>query len=136
MTEGQEAASAVPQGVPRFNWGAFFFPPLWPLVYGLPGWSFVAVATQLLLLVMSNGLTQDSPSDTVYLVIGLQEAVTLGLRVYYGLNITAAYWQRHPERMSAADYTRRQPKWATTGALIMVAYLALNVYLLRTGGLR
>lgn len=121
------SAGVIPPGVPRFNWGAFFFPPLWPLVYGLPGWSFVAFATEGLLAFMSRGLTTESPTSSLVVVIGVQEAVLLAVRLYFALNLTQAYWQRYPDRLTPDEFVRRQPKWILIGAFIMIVWLVLNV---------
>lgn len=126
MTE--TSAAGIPQGVSRFNWGAFFFPVLWPLFYGMYGWGLVAFLNGIILQLLGVNLTQSSPVALVVGVNVLALGIEFALRVYFGLKLTSAYWSRYPERLTPEDYRRRQSKWVILGMVAMALSVALNVY--------
>lgn len=89
----------LPVGVSSFSWGAFLFPFLWPLAYGLGGWALLG------------------------LLLNVFSPFSLPLAVWFGFAVNKAYWQRFPNRMSVIEFNRRQTKWIVTGLIIQGLYL-------------
>lgn len=128
----------------RFNWGAFFMPGLWALVYGV--WPLVglwlAAVTLPLLLGFSVGLVVALQGAT--LSLGALIGVTLTAdvfaalcRLWAGANANRLYWKREAARLAAnpaavpaTSVTRflgRQAKWLVWGAVGAVVSTAVTI---------
>jgi hypothetical protein len=101
------SVGGLPPGVVKFSWGAFFFPFLWPLAYGLGGWGLLGV------------------------LINVFSPLSLPLAVWFGFAVNRAYWARFPRQMSVTEFNRRQEKWIVSGGVILGLYwllLALGTF--------
>lgn len=102
-----------PAPIPRFNWGAFFIPPIWGVAHGqwpgvffLPLWVFV-----------DNMLRGPQPFGVWSVVAGWSiAAATLGAQAVYAANANRIAWHRVADRMTPEQYARRQRMWGVGGA--------------------
>jgi hypothetical protein len=115
--------------LPRFNWGAFFMPPIWGIAHGLwagaffvPLWAFVDSAIRS---------TVDKP-------IGWRLAAwatlvgTVAFQYEYARKANRLAWRRASERLSLDAYLRRERIWAVAmGVLLAVFVLWGYAYLSR-----
>ncbi|MDH4139532.1 MAG: hypothetical protein OEV43_03070 [Coriobacteriia bacterium] len=111
--------------LPRFNWGAFFIPPLWGLAHGqwpailfLPAWVFV------------DNMIRKGGTTTVWAVaIGWgMLAVTVALQAVFATHANQIGYSRVAHRMSVGEFARRERVWAAVGAatlLVMVAWIVM-----------
>lgn len=119
----------LPEGLPGFNWGAFFLAPIWGVAHGqwsgvffLPLWVFV-----------DNVLSGPRPFGVWTLVIGWSMAlVTLGFQVGFARNANRYAWLRAGGRTSLERFVRGQRAWAIAGGILFVA-MALWVGLFPAG---
>jgi len=103
-----------PAPIPRFNWGAFFVPPIWgvangqwPGVFFLPLWVFI-----------DNMLRGPQPFGIWSVIAGWTvAALTIGAQTLYAANANRIAWHRAAGRMSPEQFARRQRIWAIVGAL-------------------
>lgn len=116
-----------PAPIPRFNWGAFFIPPIWgvangqwPGVFFLPLWVFV-----------DNMVQGPHPFGVWNLVIGWSiAAATLGAQAVYAANANRIAWSRVAGRMTPEQFARRQRVWGIAGVIViagMIVWIALVV---------
>ncbi len=118
------AASDGPEGLPRFNWGAFLMPPIWGVAHGqwagvffLPAWAFV-----------DNVLRAERAFGVWSVVLGvLMVLATLGLQLAFARNADRVAWRRAAGRIDLATYLRNQRRWAI-GCALLAAGMAVWVY--------
>lgn len=103
-----------PAPVPRFNWGAFFIPPIWgvangqwPGVFFLPLWVFI-----------DNMLRGPQPFGIWSVIAGWTvAALTIGAQALYAANANRIAWHKFAGHMSPEQFARRQRIWAIIGVL-------------------
>lgn len=103
-----------PAPVPRFNWGAFFIPPIWgvangqwPGVFFLPLWVFI-----------DNMLRGPQPFGIWSVIAGWTvAALTIGAQALYAANANRIAWHKVAGHMSSEQFARRQRIWAIIGVL-------------------
>lgn len=118
------AGSDAPEGLPRFNWGAFLMPPIWGVAHGqwagvffLPAWAFV-----------DNVLRAERAFGVWSVVLGvLMVFATLGLQFAFARNADRVAWRRASGRIDLATYLRNQRYWAI-GCALLAAGMAVWVY--------
>jgi hypothetical protein len=116
VEEAVELATRPGEGLPRFNWGAFMFPVLWPLAYRLPGLAALAFLVPLAVDLLA-GWFVPGPSWVPQM---LRLPVSLAACIYVGLQANPRYWRRHPELMTIGDFRARQRKWVAWGVALTV----------------
>lgn len=106
-----------PSPIPRFNWGAFFIPPIWGVANGQwPGVFFLA-----LWVFIDNVLRGPKPFGAWSTVAGIVlAAFTIGVQVLYAANANRIAWHRYAGRMSAVEFAHRQRIWGIVGAITVV----------------
>ena len=109
----------LPAGVSSFNWGAFFFPVLWPFVYGLNTMGWIAFGATLAANFFGGILPGPLRS-----VAGL---IPLGISIWVGLQANAEYWKTNPKRLSVEEFRSKQPKWIWIGIGMGVVGLLVGV---------
>lgn len=132
--DGVTASSAVGSSVDvappgGFSLPAFLFPTVWPFVYGLRSLSAVAATAWFVDTALVTALLLAPDPDrfmrlggrTIMLVALALSAVRLGIAVYAGFVGNRLYWQRFPDKMSPADFRRRQVTWVAAGVTLLVA---------------
>ena len=150
----QVGVGSMPRALARFNWGAFFLPALWGVVYNV--WLVVALwllATFApLFLGIVFGVTGSNGSVAIPALIGItvvSDAFLAYVRLWTGASANQLYWDREsrrlvadPEAQPKADVERfsgRQRLWVVWGALglgvAMVFTLVTNYATLRPYGL-
>jgi hypothetical protein len=103
-----------PAPIPRFNWGAFFMPPIWgvangqwPGVFFLPLWVFI-----------DNMLRGPQPFGIWSVIAGWTlAALTIGAQALYAANANRIAWHKVAGHMSPEQFARRQRIWAIIGVL-------------------
>ena len=134
----------APASMLRFNWGAFFVPGLWALVYGV--WPLIglwlAAVTFPLALGFAVGLVVSVRGDALSLaaLIGVtvvSELVVALSRLWTGANANRLYWKREASRLAAGPaamavtsvprFLGRQGKWRVWGATGAVVATAITV---------
>ena len=114
---GRDAVFAEPPApIPRFNWGAFFVPPIWGLAHGqwpgvffLPLWVFI-----------DNMLRGPQPFGVWSALIGWGIAgLTLGAQAVYAANANRIAWHRVADRMAPETFARRQRIWGLGGGVVI-----------------
>ena len=118
----------LPAELDRFNWGAFFFPVLWPLAKGTPAWAGLFFAIGLVGR-MINAVT---PADwwPVYL---LMLAADLALTVWYGRNANRLLWEKRAWTITPPALLKSARSWGVAGLLVNGGVLALIALLLVVG---
>jgi hypothetical protein len=132
----------LPPSLMRFNWGAFFLPALWGIVYGvwpMVGLWFVASGAPLFLSIII-GVTGSDGSLSIPSLIGItvvSDAFLAFVRLWSGGSANKLYWDRESRRLSASpeaapktDATRfrsRQRTWAAWGVVGIAAGLVLTL---------
>lgn len=109
-------ADALPEGVPRFNWGAALIPFVWSLVYGIPEFALLWVAPHGAAIYFA--LMAHDNTAAVFL-----EGLALGVAIALGFLGPRIWWKRHPHKLTVAEYNRRQLKWLIAGVAILIAGL-------------
>ena len=109
----------LPAGVSSFNWGAFFFPALWPFVYGLNTMGWIALGGTL----AANFFGGILPGP----LRSLAGFVPLGISMWVGLRANAEYWKTNPKRLSVEEFRRKQPKWIWIGIGMAVVGVVVGV---------
>lgn len=100
--------TGLPAGVPRFNWGAFLLPFFWAIAYGLPEFALLV------------GIVWGAEAYFMFRIHNLQlaQAVSLvELAVYVAIGFLGprTYWRRRPNKLTVAEYNRKQTKWLLIG---------------------
>lgn len=128
--EGAAIAHDLPVGLPAFNWGAFFVPPLWGVAYGqwagvffLPVWAFVDN--------MIRG-SYELGIWTSWVGWGMA-AVTLALQAAYARTANRIWWHRTGDPARLEPYLRHQRIWAYGGAAT-IALMGVWIALFLAGG--
>lgn len=126
----------VPQ-LPKFNWGAFFMPPIWGPAYGvwagmivLPLWLF----TDSVIRAAVYGLGPDAALSAKIVTYGLAVLIpvlTIALMAWVGSRGWGMAWKRVYKTgmsdVSFETFKKRQRIWAVCGALGFIALLMLAV---------
>jgi len=125
------AAKPIRLEVPRFNWGAFFVPPIWGIanrqwwgVLFLPAWVFV-----------DNMLRSESTLGAWTTVTGCGMAVaTLALQAVYA-RLADSLALRRVQTIAEYDrYMRYRRAWAIAGGLAFVGMGVWIALFITTGG--
>jgi len=106
--------------LPRFNWGAFFMPPIWGIAHGLwagaffvPLWAFVDSAIRS---------TLDKPLG--WRIVAWATLVgTVAFQYEYARTANRLAWRRASTHMSLAAYLRRERIWAAAMGLILFVFV-------------
>lgn len=101
----------LPTELDKFNWGAFFFPILWPLSKGPIAWAGILFALSSVLLLLGP----------LYFVADFL------LRVWYGRNANLLLWNKAAWLVDPAALRRSQTTWGITGVLILLSGIALLI---------
>jgi len=132
------ADEAVPQ-LPRFNWAAFFMPPIWGASHGavvaglivLPLWLFLDSNVQSAVY----GIDAQTPLGTrigVYGMTALIALLTIALMVWFGRTGWGLAWRRHygdgDSDMPMAEFMRREKRWYWICIPFFFALLGLAIY--------
>jgi hypothetical protein len=123
----------MPDEVYRFNWGAFFLPPVWGVVYG--AWPVVSLWVLTLMISLLAGSLlgafggEDSSMGLATATV-LAEIASGAMRLYIGVNASTWSWKREalrmkvlegaPPRFSVKHFLARQRTWALAGLGIQV----------------
>jgi len=112
----------LPAELDRFNWGALFFPVLWPLVKGPATWA----AVFFVLGVVENALESVLPESwwPLLVVIGLVDLVLL---VWYARNANRLLWDKRPWKMEPQAFRKSARTWGWVGLGITVGLPLLIV---------
>ena len=114
----QVGPDGLPWGVPKFNWGAFLLPVIWPLIYGVPMYAGIALLANLI----ANAANTFAP------VIALPLSLAaLGVDVWVGFAAHKAFWRRYPNKMSVDEYRAKQVKWVVVGVVLLLILFGLGV---------
>lgn len=129
----------MPPEFDRFNWGAFFVPFFWGIVFGVMPvaalWLLAFLSPLLLLMVVGSGgpeLMRQSMTG----VIVISEVINGAVRLWVGMNANRLLWKREKLRVEARSgsgprfqtgtYAARQKTWAIVGgAFTVVSMLAV-----------
>jgi len=123
--------SDPPEPIPRFNWGAFFIPPIWgvangqwPGVFFLPLWVFI-----------DNVLRGPQPFGVWGVAAGWAlAALTLGAQGLYAANANRLAWHKAAGRLSPEQFARRQRVWGVVGAITFVGMVVwITLFMLGYG---
>ncbi|MDO8963733.1 MAG: hypothetical protein Q7W30_04485 [Coriobacteriia bacterium] len=110
----------LPQELDRFNWGAFFFPVLWPLVKGPIKWAGIVFGLGFLINVTSEFI---SPYWwPLSLMLGIGE---LALSIWFARNANRLLWEDRAWAVDVEPLLKSQRKWARVGIVLTVGTGAL-----------
>ncbi|MHB1345480.1 MAG: hypothetical protein ACYCX3_14165 [Thermoleophilia bacterium] len=122
-----EAARQVPlpPEIDKFNWGALFFPVLWPLFKGPAGWAglffLIGLVESLLGEVLPAGWW---PLSAAVL------AADLAVLLWYARNANRLLWEKTPWKVDQVALLKSQRMWGIVGLSITGVYVLLfGVYL-------
>ena len=111
--------------LPRFNLGAFLMPPIWGPAHGqwvgaffLPIWLF---ADSAIVAAARNGGLQWIGATVVI-------AGTLGFEYFFARKANGVAFRRVMDKMSVAEFTRRQRTWGIAMIPLAVALVAWGLY--------
>ena len=138
----QIGVGAMPRELVRFNWGAFFLPALWGVVYNV--WLVVALwflATFApLFLGIVFGVAGSDGSVAIPSLIGItvvSDAFLAYVRLWTGASANQLYWDRESRRLAAnpeaaprtdvAHFSARQRRWVVWGALGLGVAMAFTL---------
>jgi len=114
----------VPQ-LPRFNVGAFLFPPVWGPAHGqwagaifLPMWLFVDSVVSAAI-----GGGSGAVAGAVVMV-----ALTLGAQAWFAKRANGLGWRRVCDTVSIEEFVRRERAWAIGLAPVAVAAVGWAIY--------
>ncbi len=114
---------AVPQ-LPRFNLAAFLIPPLWGPAHGLwvgvvflPMWLFADS------ILRSTGRGAAGIAGDVVVV-----SVTLVMMWWFARRANGLAWRRVCDRVSVAQYVRREKVWAALAVPLAALLLGMALY--------
>jgi len=125
--------------LPRFNWGAFFMPPIWGASHGmviaglivLPIWLFMDSTLQSAVY----GVDATSPLATrigVYAMAALIVLVTLALMYWFGRTGWGLAWRRHfadgTSALSMDEFIAREKRWYWVCIPLFFILLGLAVF--------
>jgi hypothetical protein len=111
----------LPASLDHFNWGAFFFPVIWPLVEGPYIWAGVFFGLGLL----GNLIGAATRAAWVPYVGAVWALGTLGLHIWYARNANRLIWEWHPERVDVAGFPLKERRWARIGVILLFCFGAL-----------
>ena len=131
-SQAQEVAAAVPDGIRRWNWGAFLIPWIWAI--GNNVWigllALAAAAGLITETVLSwNGIVL--PCEGVLAVLFL--LTWLVLAIVLGIKGNAWAWQSRKWR-SVESFRRAQRVWAYVGVVVVAATAAGIWYIIQQIG--
>jgi hypothetical protein len=138
----QFGVGIMPATLMRFNWGAFFLPALWGVVYSvwlLVSLWFLATFAPLFLGIVF-GVTGSNGSVVIPALIGITVVSDAGLafvRLWTGGYANQLYWDREARRLAADPKARpktdvnrfasRQRLWVVWGALGLSLAMAFTL---------
>lgn len=115
---------AVPS-LPRFNLAAFLMPPIWGPAHGqwvgavfLPIWLFMDS------IIASAGRGGAATEVAAVLVVG----ATIAFMAFFAKRANGLAYRRVCERVSVADYVRREKLWAVASLPFAVAIIGWALY--------
>jgi hypothetical protein len=123
----------MPAKLDRFNWGAFFVPFFWGIVFGVWPivylWLLAFMSPLLLLMLVGSGGT-DMMRASMTGVIVISEIINGAVRLWVGMNANRLLWKREERRLemtsgatsrfSVASFSARQRTWAVVGGVVTV----------------
>ncbi|MDZ4168621.1 MAG: viscotoxin-A3 [Coriobacteriia bacterium] len=124
----------VPQ-LPRFNLAAFLLPPVWGPAHGL--WAGAIFLPLLLFadsILRSTGRGAFAVGGALFVIVA-----TLAMMAWFAKRANGLAWRRVSDRVSVAEYVRRERLWAAvavpTAAVLLGAALYFDLVILpaRTG---
>lgn len=134
----------MPRAMERFNWGVFFLPGLWPIVYGT--WSLVGLWLLTLLIPIMLGGGVQSYFDSLHLPLSTSAMVALtvisdalagAVRLWAAMNANRLLWLSEQRRLTLMpgasprlaidDFLRRQRTWIAWGLPLAVVALAATM---------
>ena len=116
------APDVEPPELPRFNWAAFFMPPIWGAAHGIyfaglvviPLWLFLDSAIQAAVYKVGAG-TPLLSRIIVYTVTVLLIAGTLGLMTWFGRTAWGVAWRREYVDGTSTrpfdEFVKREKRW-------------------------
>jgi hypothetical protein len=115
----------VPQ-LPRFNWAAFFLPPVWGPAYGqwvgalfLPIWLFADSA------VMTAVRTR---APVAWIGAAVVLLGTIGFEYFFARRANGIAFRQVMDTMTLTEFVRRQRLWALFCVPIGIGLIALGIY--------
>jgi hypothetical protein len=123
----------MPDSVYRFNWGAFFLPPVWGIVYG--AWPVVTLWMLTLLVPLFAtslfGLAESGSTAAALATATVITEIIVGIaRLWIGANASTWVWKREAARLqffegsqprfSVGKFLSRQRVWLWAGAGLQV----------------
>lgn len=111
--------------LPRFNWGAFAFPPLWGPAHGQwPGAVFLPIWLFL------DNIVSTAPGRPPFVTAfaGFAVAATLGAQLYFAKRANGQAWRRVCDEMTVDEFVRRQRVWTWVCVPLGIAALAWAVW--------
>lgn len=130
----------MPAEIYRFNWGAFFLPQFWGLVYGslpiLLVWLGALLSPVILASLFSTG-DDWVPASVLVGVSVVSEIIAGSARLWAGVNATRLLWKRDATRLelvpglrprfSVERFVSRQRVWGVAGAALMGIFTAVGI---------
>lgn len=112
---GDRDIRALPDGLPRFNWGAFLIPYIWGPAHGQwPGVFFLPA-----LAFVDNVLRGNHSLGAWGTAVGMAMVVsTLVLLFLFATYANRFAWPRAARRMTLDTYLYRQRLWAVAGVVV------------------
>jgi len=112
----------LPAELDRFNWGAFFFPVLWPLVKGPAVWA----AAFFGLGVLENLIDEAVPASW-WPLTGAILLADLALLIWYARNANRLLWDKKPWTIEPQSFSRSARTWGWVGFGITVGVLTIAI---------
>lgn len=103
----------LPDQLDKFNWGAFFFPVLWPLFKGPAGWA----GFFFLIGLVESLLGEFLPVGWWPLNVGVL-AADLAVVVWYARNANRLLWVKTPWKVDQVALLKSQRTWGIVGSSI------------------
>lgn len=113
----------VPQ-LPRFNLAAFLIPPLWGPAHGL--W---AGAIFLPIWLFADSILRTAGRSMVGIIGAVVVlGVTLAMMWWFARRANGLAWRRVCDRVSVAEYLRRERVWAVVSVPVAALLLGMALY--------
>lgn len=112
----------LPAELDTFNWGAFFFPVLWPLFKGPAGWAGLF----FLIGVVESMLGEVLPVRWWPLIAAVL-AADFAVLLWYGRNANRLLWVKTPWKVDQAALLKAQRTWGIVGLSITSVCVLLFV---------
>jgi len=140
----------MPADLQRFNWGAFFLPYIWGIIYGswpvMSAWFIAFISPSFIRGLLAEGGGGELVGSAAVIAAAVAgQAIESAVRLWSGANATRLVWKHEALRLELLPnarprytierYLTRQRAWRTISAILVIVPMGMAIGTLVSGDL-